>query len=354
MEKNHNMQAVVLEKVGELSVKTVAIPTCPADGILIKVQACAICATDVKVYRYGHKLIKPPRITGHELAGTVVATGKDVSMCRVGDRIAVAPAVPCGQCWYCRKGIESMCADLTAIGYHYDGGFAEYMVVPPRAIKNNCVTVLPENVSFEEAALTEPLAAILNCQEISVVNPGDTVVIIGGGSLGCLHAWVVRSHGAAKIIVIDLSAERLALSQISKADVFVDASREDAVKRVLVETDGRGANVIIIACSSGKAQEQSLEMVCARGRINFFGSLPKGKSIVQLDSNLIHYKECFVSGTQGSAPRHNKQALELIAKGTVPIRNLITHRLALAEFMQGMNIVEQGKGLKVVILPGTR
>ena len=244
-----------------------------------------------------------------------------------------------------------MCADLTAIGYHYDGGFAEYMVVPPRAVRNDCVTILPENVSFEEASLTEPLASVLNCQEISNVNLGDTVVIVGGGPLGCLHAWVARAHGVAKVIMTELSSERLELSRISEADVYINTSREDSVKRVLEETGGRGADVVIAACSSGRAQEQALEMVCAHGRINFFGSLPKGKSIINFDSNLVHYKECFVSGTHGSAPRYNKLSLELISKGIIRIRNLITHRLPLVEFLKGITIVEQGKGLKVVIFP---
>jgi len=345
------MQAAVLEKVGKLSVKEVEIPKCPSDGILMKIEACAICATDVKVYRYGHKLIKPPRITGHELSGTIIETGGEVKGYRKGDRVTVAPAVPCGECFYCRRGIQAMCADLTAIGYHYDGGFAGYMVVPSRAVRNDCVNVLPDNVSFEEAALTEPLAAVLNCQEISGVGLGNTVVIIGAGPLGCLHAWIGRARGAAKIIMTELSPKRLELSKIAEADIYIDASREDPVKRVLQETGGRGADVVITACSSGKAQEQALEMVCACGKINFFGSLPKGKSVINFDSNLVHYKQCCVLGSHGSAPRENKLSLELISKGLVKIQNLITHRLPLAELLNGITIMEEGKGLKIIISP---
>ena len=351
MTENKSMQAAVLKEVGDLSLQRVAIPACPPDGLLIKVAACAVCATDVKVYRYGHKLIKPPRITGHELSGTVVEVGKDVKQYHKGDRISVAPAVPCGICYYCRRGIQAMCADLTAIGYHYDGGFAEYMAVPPRAVRNDCVNIVPDNVSFEEAALVEPLAAILNGQEITSITVGDTVVIIGGGPLGCLHAWSARAHGAAKIIMTEISAKRLELAQIARADVYVDASKEDPVQRVLAETEGRGADVVLVACSVGKAQEQSVGMVCAHGKVNFFGSLPKGKSIINLDSNLIHYKECHVSGTQGSAPRHNKTALALISKGLIPIRDLISDRLPLAEFLTGIGIVEKGERMKVIIEP---
>ena len=348
------MQAVVLEDIHKLSVQDVEMPECPANAILVKVEACAICATDVKVYRYGHKLIRPPRITGHELTGTIAEVGKELKGYQEGDRVAVAPAVPCGECYYCRRGLQTMCANLTAIGYHYDGGFAEYMVVPPRAVGNDCVNILPENVSFEDAALAEPLAAVLNCQEISRVNLGDTVVVIGGGPLGCLHAWVARAHGAAKVIMTELSPERLELSTIAEADVYINASQDDSVKRVLEETGGRGADVVIVSCSSGRAQEQAVGMVCARGRVNFFGSLPKGHSTINLDSNLIHYKECVVAGTHGSAPRHNKLSLKLISKGITRVGNLITHRFRLAEFLDGIAVVEQGQGLKVIISPAKR
>jgi len=340
-----------LEDVGKLSVETVEKPPCPADGILVKIEACAICATDVKVFRYGHRLIKPPRITGHELAGVIVEIGKEVKRYREGDRVTVAPAVPCGECYYCRRGRQAMCANPTAIGYHYDGGFAEYMAVPSRAIRNDCVNLLGDNVSFEEAALTEPLAAVLHGQEVSQVDLGDTVVIIGAGPLGCMHAWVARTDGAASVIMVDISSERLKMSRIADADVYVDASREDAPRQVLEETEGRGAEVVIVACSSGKAQEQALEMVCPGGKINFFGSLPKSNSIINIDGNIIHYKECLVSGSQGSAPRHNKLALNLIEKGIIKTGRLITHRLPLADFLKGIAIVEQGAGMKVVILP---
>jgi len=345
------MQAVVLEDIGNFSVKTVDKPRCPADGILIKVEACAICATDVKVFRYGHRLIKPPRITGHELAGTIVEVGKEVKGYRQGDRVTVAPAVPCGRCYYCRRGLQATCAEPTAIGYHYDGGFAEYMAVPPQAVKTDCVNVLADSVSFEAAALTEPLAAILHCQEVSEVKLGDTVTVIGAGPLGCMHAWVARTHGATTVIMVDISSERLKLAQIARADAYIDASKKDATRRVLEMTEGRGAEVVIVACSSAKAQEQALDMVCPQGKINFFGSLPKGNSTISINGNVIHYKECSVSGSQGSAPRHNKSALDLIAKGIIKTDTLITHRLPLADYLKGITIAEQGVGMKVIILP---
>ena len=178
------MLAAVLEKIGQLEIKEVKVPQCPPDGMLLRVEACAVCGTDVKVYRFGHRLIRPPRITGHELAGAIVEVGTNVKGYREGDRISLAPAIPCGDCSWCRKGIQNRCDNLIATGYHYDGGFAEYMAVPSRVMRNDCVNIIPDNLSFEEAALTEPLACAINCQGRSKVEVGSTVVVIGAGPLG--------------------------------------------------------------------------------------------------------------------------------------------------------------------------
>ena len=140
------MKAAVLERIGKLDIKDIKAPECTPGTVLMKIEACAVCATDVKCYRHGHRLIRPPRVTGHELAGTVVEVGKGVDGIKKGDNVAVAPAVPCGRCAMCIRGTQNMCLNLTAIGYHYDGGFAEYMVVPEIAVLNECVNKMPEGV----------------------------------------------------------------------------------------------------------------------------------------------------------------------------------------------------------------
>ncbi|MEW5816692.1 MAG: alcohol dehydrogenase catalytic domain-containing protein, partial [Spirochaetota bacterium] len=255
------MKAAVFEKIGQLTIKEVETPVCPPNGILIKVEACAICGTDVKVFHFGHRYIHPPRVTGHELAGAIVQVGSELEGFQVGNKITVAPAIPCGRCYYCRKGMQNRCDDLAAIGYHYDGGFAEYMVVPPQAIVNDCVNIIPENLTYEEATLTEPLACAINCQEISNVKLGDTVVVIGAGPLGSLQAELAKCLGALKVILVDISSDRLKLSERAGSDLYIDASKQNPVEAVLEETGGRGAEVVITACSSGKAHEQALEMV---------------------------------------------------------------------------------------------
>ncbi len=346
------MKAAVLKKIEDLEIKEVVRPTPLEKEILIKVKACTICGTDVKVYRHGHKRMRFPRIIGHEVSGEIVEVGGKVKNHKIGEKIAIAPAIPCGRCYYCRRGMQSMCINLTAIGYHYDGGFAEFMIVPEDALRNRCVNSIPSNLSFEEAALAEPLACAINGQELSRIGLGNTVVVIGGGPLGCIHIQLARAKGAIKIILIELSKERLEFARgFASPDVTINPSLEDAVKRVKEETEGRGADRIIVACPSGKAQEDSLQMISPRGIINFFGGLPLDKPFIKFNSNLLHYGEFYVVGTHGSAPYHNKLALTLISGGKVKIKELISHRLPLGELREGLHLAESGKGMKVLITP---
>lgn len=346
------MKAAVLEKIEDLKIKDIPIPKPGNEELVIKIKACAVCGTDVKVYHSGHKHIRFPRVTGHELSGEIVETGKNITNYKVGQRVAIAPAVPCGGCYYCRRGIQGMCDNLTAIGYHYDGGFAEYMLVPEPAIRNGCVNELPSNLSFEEAAIAEPLACVINGQELSGVKLGDVVVVIGSGPIGNFHLELARSKGASKTILAEVSQERLEAAKVfDGADIYVNPSQEDLTARVMSETEGRGADVVIVACSSGKAQEQALQLVAKRGNVNFFGGLPKDKPYINFDSNLIHYKEFYVVGTHGSAPRHNKMALNLISQGKINAKKYITKGLPLEKVLDGIMTVEKAQGFKTIIKP---
>ncbi len=343
------MKAALLKEVGSMEITDVPVPECPADGLLIRVHACAVCGTDVKVYRHGHRLIVPPRITGHELAGEIVEVGREAAGFEVGRRVAIAPAVPCGKCRYCRRGIQSMCDNLTAIGYMYDGGFAEFMSVPAAAVANDCVNLLPENVSYEEASLTEPLACCINAHELAWIGLGQTVAVIGAGPIGCLNVQLARARGATQTILADISDHRLDLAQRANADLCVNSSSESLTDRIMDATNGVGADVVIVACSSGKAQEQALELVAKRGVVNFFGGLPKDDPFIRFNSNLMHYREFYAVGNHGSTPRQNAMALDLIGAGKIDARSLITHRLGISRTIEGIEITERGEGLKVLI-----
>ncbi|MCM8772482.1 MAG: zinc-dependent dehydrogenase [Candidatus Omnitrophica bacterium] len=344
------MKGAILKDIEKLEIEDVKIPEPKENEILIKVKSCAICGTDIKVFHHGHKHIVFPRITGHEVSGIVIKVGKNVKEYKEGDRVAVAPAIPCGKCFYCRKGQQTMCDNLKAIGYHYDGGFAEYMLVPENAVLNGCVNKIPDNLSFELASIAEPLACVINGQILSKIEIGDTVLILGAGPIGILHALVSKINGAGKIILADISEERIKEAEFTGC-YLIDMSKKDIYEEVKRITDGHMADRVIVAVGSKQAQEISLKLVAKRGSINFFGGLPKESPYIQFDSNLLHYGEFFVVGTHGSTPLHNKIAIELLSTGKINAEKLITHKLPLEKIKEGYEIVENKKGLKVLILP---
>jgi L-iditol 2-dehydrogenase len=337
---------------GDVRIEDAAQPVTGPGDLTIRVRNCSTCGTDVKIYRHGHHHIVPPRVLGHEIAGEVVEVGAEVSGWKVGDRVQVIAAIPCGRCAECRRGRMTVCPNQESMGYHYDGGFAEYMRIPAKVLAVNGVNRIPDGLDYAPASVTEPLACVLNGQELARVGPGDDVVVIGAGPIGCLHVRLARARGAARVFLVELSPARLKLAaDIVRPDAAVAAGETDPVAAVLDLTGGRGADVAITAAASGRAQEQAVSMVARQGRISFFGGLPKDNPVIALDSNLVHYRELTIVGANGSSPRHNADALALIASGTIPAADLITHRLPLPEVLHALELVEHGDSIKVTIEP---
>jgi L-iditol 2-dehydrogenase len=347
----HTMRAAVFHGPEDLRVCDVPRPVIGPTELLVKVAACAVCGSDVRTFRHGARNIGRPVVLGHEVSGTIAEIGDGVSGYSVGQRVAVAPAIPCGDCRYCRRGAETMCERLRSIGYEFDGGLAEFMAVPSSAVRAGCVNSLPENVSFDEAAIAEPLACVINAQELVDVRHGDTVVVLGAGPVGCLHTSLARVRGAAKVVLVDIRPERLQMAAAFDADVLIDGAREDVRARVLEEVGDEGASVVIVAAPSRRAQEQAITLAARRGRVNFFGGLPKNDPIISLDANVVHYRELFIIGSYGSRPGHNRIALELVATGRLRVRPLVGLELPLDRILDGLHAVEQGRVLKVIVRP---
>jgi L-iditol 2-dehydrogenase len=347
------MQVARFYAPGDVRLEDMPEPTPGPQDVKLRVHACSTCGTDVKIFRHGHHHIAPPRVIGHEIAGEIVAVGSDVdSAWRPGDRVQVIAAVPCGRCPDCLRGWRTICPNQESMGYHYDGGFAEYMIVPAKVLAVDGLNRIPDGLSYVEASIAEPLACVLNGQEIAGVGDGDTVVVVGAGPIGCLHVRLARARGAKQVFLVELNAERLSMSaERVRPDAAICAADVNAVDEVLKLTEGRGADVVITAAASGRAQEDALQMAARRGRISFFGGLPKDNPIIACDSNLVHYRELTIVGANGSSPEHNKRALELISTGAVPVEDLVTHRMRLDEVLRAIETVARGEAIKVTIQP---
>ena len=338
----------------DLRLEDVPEPTCGTDEVKIRVKNCSTCGTDVKIRKNGHQNLAPPRIIGHEIAGEVVEVGPGVAGgWKPGDRVQVIAAVPCGKCHECRKGWMAVCQNQTSVGYQYDGGFAEYMIVPREVLAVDGMNRIPDGVGFAEASAAEPFACAINAQEQLGIEPGDDVVIFGAGPIGCLHVRIARGvHGAGRIILVDINSERLKMSADAvQPDFVINASEVNIVEEILKLTGGRGADVVITATPANITQEQAVSMAARNGRISFFGGLPKTNPTITLDSNLVHYRQLHIHGANGSAPEHNRRALDYIASGEVPVADLITRRIRLRDVMDAFGIVERGEAIKVTVEP---
>jgi L-iditol 2-dehydrogenase len=346
------MKAVVVRAPMEFGVEEVPIPPIPEDGLLLKVIACGLCGSDLRTLRSGHHRVTLPWIIGHEIGGEVVELGpKYRGPWQVGDRLAVGPVVYCGVCDFCINGQYEFCEAYREIAQAWPGGFAEYIAIPPEALRLGTIHRIPEGLDPAHAAISEPISSCVNAQERGRVSLGDTVGILGSGPIGCTHVSLARARGADRIIVADVVDERLKLVEQFGPDVTINAARVDLVAEVRRLTNGKGAEVVITATPAPVAVVQAVEMARKAGRILVFGGLPKDQGKPGLDVNIIHYNALQMIGTTTFAPRHQRIALGLLASGRIPGDRLVTHRFPLTEFAQGVQLAMEGKALKVVFLP---
>jgi len=346
------MKAAVFENLDVMTVKQVDTPVCDENSVLVKVKACAVCGSDIRIFHSGNGRVHPPQIIGHEISGEVVEAGGNVTRFKPGDRVAIGADVPCGECVFCLAGIGNNCQINYAMGYQFAGGFAEYILLNKTVVNYGPITKIPDHVSYNEAALAEPLGCVLNALELAPVSLNDVVVLIGAGPIGMMVCEVARAMGASKVILINRSPGRLEIAKkLGIADAYVCMQDEDAIKRVLEETGGLGADVIFTSCPSPQAQIDALHMAKNRCKVNFFGGLPKDKSQVTLDTNIIHYKELFISGAHGAMPIHHRKAVDLIASGRIKVDKYVMHTYPLDEILTAFKTAEEHSGLRVIVNP---
>ena len=346
------MKAVVYTAAEQFEVTDIPIPEPGPGEVRFRVELAGVCGTDLHVHD-GSFFAAFPLTPGHEPVGIVDAVGEGVEGFTPGQRIVANGVGGCGHCANCRRGYRLLCSNLTALGVTGAGGFAEYMIVPRQVLQVDGLNRIPDNVGFDEASAAEPLACAINAQRLLGIEAGDVVVVFGAGPIGCMHIRVARGvHGAGQVYLVDVNAERLAMSaEVARPDGTIDASQVDVVERVLELTGGRGADVIITATAAKVAQTQAVAMAARNGRISFFGGLAKNDPVIELDSNVVHYRQLHIHGANGSAPEHNKRALEYISTGQVPVKDLITHHVPLENVLEAFDLVRSGTAIKVTVEP---
>jgi L-iditol 2-dehydrogenase len=344
------MRALIYHGPNDLRVEDRPTPEPGRGEVALRMGACGVCGTDLRIASGKHRAYPPGtvRVPGHEVAGTIVAVGDGVDL-REGQRAFVAPNFGCGRCPQCRARRVNLCVRPEAIGINRDGGFADCLLLPANLVAQGNVLPVPEAADLGAVALVEPLACVLRGSGACSIRTGDLVVIVGAGPVGLMHLLIATLAGPSAVIVSQRSEERRRLALEWGADHAVDP--ESLATAVGDLSDGRGADVVIVAAPSAKAQRQALEIAAPAARINFFGGLPRDDSEVTLDTNLIHYKELLVTGTTANTTEDCRGALELVLDGSVDTAAFISRRYRLTEADEALAAVGSGETLKVVIEP---
>lgn len=345
------MKAALLEEPKKIRVTDVPKPAVGPRTVLIRVRACGICGSDLKFYNYGDRVKKFPQILGHEVAGEVVEAGNKVKIFSVGDKLAMRNEVQCGRCSACLKGLENICENIEdVIGVTIQGGLAEYMLLTKEIIEKGLVNKMPNNITYEEGALAEPLGCIVNGLEFAQMSEGKDILVIGAGPIGCMIINLAQVMGASKIVAVDKNPKRLDMARVFSADHYVYG--DDFLEEVLKLSNGKGYDVVMSACSDIKAHEKAILAVARGGFVNLFGGVAKGlNDTVSFPNNFIHYRQCSVGGTFSQTRHHHKKALQYLATGKIKTDKIITHKFSLDEAEKAIKAIQNQEGLKVMIIP---
>ena len=351
------MLAAVWHGPNDIRLENKPVPAVLPGTVLVKVEACAICGSDLRIMSDGNLRIKPPHILGHEIAGEIVELGSGVNNYALGDRISTGADVPCGDCDHCRAGRPNCCDTNFAIGYQFDGGFAEYILLDPLVVKHGPMKKFSKSLSWNHAALAEPLACCINGYERAFYNQdmGGNIVIFGAGPIGLMLLMLGKNYyNADQIIIVEPSKMRRQMASQLGANLVIDPVESDPVQLVMDFTNQQGANLIFTACPIVKTHTQAIQLVAKRGVVNFFGGVPKTDLPISLLSNFIHYREAYITGSHGSTPKQHALALDLIDTGVIDISKVITNTISLSNIHDGFAIAASGTSAKVIINPGMK
>ncbi|UWZ87021.1 zinc-binding dehydrogenase [Occallatibacter riparius] len=342
------MRAAVLHGREDIRIESVPIPQADPGEIIVQVGAALTCGTDLKVFRRGYhaRMIVPPALFGHELAGTVVEAGKGVEDFAPGDRVVALNSAPCGNCYFCKRDQENLCDDLL----FNNGAYAEYIRIPSRIVAKNTLRI-PDHVPLEHAALTEPLACAVHGFEDSRPRRGDTVAVIGGGPLGLMILHVAALAGCEVIAIVRHDGQAEAAKQLGAAHIVQTRSIRQAIQMTRALTHDRGVDIAIEAVGVPEAWQEAVELVRKGGTVNFFGGCAVGTH-VSLDTNRLHYNDITLRATFHHTPAICRQALDLIASGRFQAGAFITGRAHLYELNRVFEkLMNRSHEIKTAIVP---
>jgi L-iditol 2-dehydrogenase len=346
---SQHMTAAVLYGKEHLQIETVDVPRIGKGDVLVRVRAALTCGTDVKVFRRGYhaRMIVPPALFGHELAGDIVKMGSEVEGFKIGQRVVAANSAPCGQCFFCSKGQDNLCEDLL----FNNGAYAEYIRIPERIVSKNMYEV-PAHVSYQDAALVEPLACVLRGLEETGLRAGDTIAIIGLGPIGMMFVRIAKAVYNARVIAIGRRQTQLDRAKSMGADeTVVNSDGADVLGPVREMTGGRGADVVIEAVGMPEVWQLAIKLLRRGGVVNFFGGCPTGTEI-GLDTNLLHYSELTCLASFHHTPALIRKALGIVERGYVSAKDLVNRVEPLTNLLEVMQHLMSHNGhLKTAIIP---
>ncbi len=340
------MKASVYYGPDDIRYEEVSPPEIKDGEVLVEVKACGLCGTDLSKIR--ERTVPPPAILGHEIAGEVIEIGQGVKGFRIGDRVIFGHHVPCFSCPYCRHENYTQCPQFKEINID-PGGFAEKVRVLRRSVEGAMLKI-PDGFPYEEACLVESVACCLRGIRKCNIRSGDTVVIMGTGPIGLIHLQLACSLGG-KVLAIDLVDYRLKKAMEFGATEAINSKREPVVERIRERTEGRGADVVIVAVGSPEAIAQAMDLTCQGGVVNIFAESPP-RSLLRIDPNLIYHSEVRLIGSYSSTPLEQREALNLIKEKRIKIRELITHKFRLKDLLEAVRLAMRAQdSLKVIIVP---
>lgn len=343
------MRAAVLRGPGDLGVEERPTPTAGPGELVLKVAGATICGTDVRILT-GEKTsgIRLGAVMGHEFAGTIHEVGDGLEGYEIGQLATVSIVVSCNHCAMCLRDMEHMCLNMDLFGYAIDGGLAEYVKVPARAVAQGNVVVAQQRIAGTHLALAEPVSCCLNGFDQYRVEPGDVVVILGAGAIGLIHLQLARLAGAREIVVTNRSAGRREVARELGATHVVDPG--EVSQAVADVTGGLGADAVVQCIGNLDLAGQALELARIGGRVNYFAGFPKGAR-ASIDPNLIHYNELQVSGGSNARRRDVVRAVRLLESGAIDADRIVTHTFGLDQLDDAFAAVRDRRGVKIAVVP---